>query len=43
MQKRLNDMALTPIGDTREQLGAYLKSELAKWAVAVKLSGAKVE
>ena len=27
----------------REQFGAYLKSELAKWAHAVKVSGAKVE
>ena len=43
MKKRLYDLSLVAVGDTREQFGAYLKSELAKWAHAVKVSGAKVE
>jgi tripartite-type tricarboxylate transporter receptor subunit TctC len=43
VRKRLQELALVPIGDSREQFGAYLKSELAKWAVAVKISGARVE
>ena len=41
--KRLYDLALVPIGSTREEFAAYLKSELVKWAHAVKVSGAKVE
>ena len=43
MKKRLYELSLVPIGDTREQFSAYLKSELAKWAQAVKVSGAKIE
>ena len=43
MKKRLYDLSLVAVGDTREHFGAYLKSELAKWAHAVKVSGAKVE
>ena len=43
MKKRLAELFLVPVGDTREQFGAYLRSELAKWAHAVKISGAKVE
>jgi len=43
MKKRLYDLALVPIGSTREEFTAYLKSELVKWAHAVKVSGAKVE
>jgi tripartite-type tricarboxylate transporter receptor subunit TctC len=43
MKKRLYDLALVPIGSTREEFGAYLKSELVKWAHAVKVSGAKLE
>ena len=43
MKKRIAELLLVPVGDTREQFGAYLKSELVKWAQAVKISGAKVE
>jgi tripartite-type tricarboxylate transporter receptor subunit TctC len=43
MKKRLYDLSLVAVGNTREHFGAYLKSELAKWAHAVKVSGAKVE
>ena len=42
-QKRFQDLSMVPIGDTREQFGAFLKAELAAWGKAVKLSGAKVE
>ena len=31
------------VGDTPEQFGAFIKSEIAKWAKAVKASGAKPE
>ncbi len=43
VQKRMQDLALVPIADSREQFGAFLKAELGKWAIAAKLSGAKVE
>ena len=43
MQKRLFDMGFIPIGNSREQFGAFLKSEHAAWAKIVQESGAKVE
>ena len=42
VQQRLNDMGFVGVGNSREQFGAYIKSELAKWAAAVKISGAKI-
>jgi tripartite-type tricarboxylate transporter receptor subunit TctC len=43
MQKRIYDLQLVPVGSTREQFTAYLKSEIAKWGHAVKVSGATIE
>lgn len=43
VQKRLNELGFVGVGNSREQFGAYIKSELAKWAAAVKISGARVE
>ena len=43
LQKRIQELALSPIADTREHFDAFLKSELVKWGRAVKASGAKVE
>ena len=43
VQQRLTDMGFVGVGSTREQFGAFLKSELAKWANAVKISGAHIE
>ena len=43
VRKRLFDLSLSPVGSSREHFTAYLKSELAKWAHAVKVSGAKVD
>jgi hypothetical protein len=37
------DLALVPIGDSREHFAAFIKAEYAKWALAAKLSGAKIE
>ncbi|HEU0290442.1 MAG TPA: tripartite tricarboxylate transporter substrate-binding protein, partial [Burkholderiales bacterium] len=31
------------VGDTPEQFAAFIKSEIAKWALAVRASGAKPE
>ena len=40
VKERLAALAFTPVGDTREQFAAYIKSEIAKWGKAVKDSGA---
>ena len=41
--KRLADAGLDAIGSTPEELAAYQKSELTKWAKVVKDSGAKAD
>ena len=41
--KRLADMGLEPVGSTPEELAAYQRDEIAKWAKVVKDSGARVE
>lgn len=43
VKEKLNTLAFTPVGDTREQFGAYIKSEIAKWGKAVKDSGARAD
>ena len=43
VKERLNTLAFTPVGDTRTQFAAYIKSEIAKWGKAVKDSGAKAD
>ena len=41
--KRLQEMAVAPVGDTREQAMVFLRAELERWGNAVKLSGAKID
>jgi tripartite-type tricarboxylate transporter receptor subunit TctC len=43
VQRRMSELAFVPVGDTPEQFTAFIKSENAKWAKAVKDSGAKVD
>lgn len=43
VRERFNTLAFTPIGDTRAQFAAYIKSELAKWSKVVKESGARAD
>ena len=43
VRERFNTLAFTPIGDTRAQFAAYIKSELAKWSKVVRASGARAE
>ena len=43
VRKRLHEMALGPLGYTRERSGAFFRAELAKWGEAVRISGARVE
>jgi len=43
VKERLVGQGLDPVGGTPEQFGAYLKTEISKWAVVVKASGARPE
>jgi tripartite-type tricarboxylate transporter receptor subunit TctC len=43
VNERLNTLAFTPVGGTRAEFGAFIKSEIAKWGKAVKDSGAKAD
>lgn len=40
---RLNDLSITPVGSTPQELAAYVEAELAKWAPIVKASGAYLD
>ena len=43
MQKFLNEPGAAPLTTTPAEYGAYIRSEVAKWAKAVKDSGARVD
>ncbi|MDB5922234.1 MAG: tripartite tricarboxylate transporter substrate binding protein [Betaproteobacteria bacterium] len=43
MHQRFADLGATPVGNTPDEFGAFVKREGTKWAKAVKDSGAKVE
>src|SRR5690606_17057806 len=43
VRQKLLGQGLEPIGGTPEQFGAYLETEIGKWAKVVKLSGARPE
>jgi tripartite-type tricarboxylate transporter receptor subunit TctC len=42
-RKALTDLGVDVVGNTPEELRAYVKSEIPKWAAIVKASGAKLE
>jgi tripartite-type tricarboxylate transporter receptor subunit TctC len=43
MKERLAALAFTPVGDSRDEFGRFIKSEIARWGKAVRESGAKAE
>jgi tripartite-type tricarboxylate transporter receptor subunit TctC len=43
LNERLRQLDIEAIGSTPDQLAAFMKTEMAKWARAVKFSGATVE
>jgi tripartite-type tricarboxylate transporter receptor subunit TctC len=43
VKERLATLAFTPVGDSRAQFAAFIKSEIAKWGKAVRDSGAKAD
>lgn len=43
MRERLIDDGLVPVGSTREQFAAHIKTEIAKWAKVIKQSGARID
>jgi tripartite-type tricarboxylate transporter receptor subunit TctC len=43
MRQRFADLGATPVGNTPDEFAAFIKREGAKWAKAIKISGARVE
>ena len=42
VKERLATLGFAPVGGTREQFAAFIRSEIAKWGKAITASGAKV-
>jgi tripartite-type tricarboxylate transporter receptor subunit TctC len=43
IKQRLGEEGVVPVGSTREQLSAHVKSEITKWANVIRQSGARVD
>jgi tripartite-type tricarboxylate transporter receptor subunit TctC len=43
VKEKMASLAFTPVGDTREQFGAFMKSEIAKWSKVAHASGARAD
>ena len=43
VKERLAALAFTPVGDTRKEFAAFIKSEIAMWGKAIRDSGAKAD
>jgi tripartite-type tricarboxylate transporter receptor subunit TctC len=42
-REKIQQLAATPVGDSREQFAAFMKTEIAKWSKIAKDSGAKAD
>ena len=43
LRQRLMTEAFEPIGTPPEELGAYMKSEIARWAKLIKATGTRID
>jgi tripartite-type tricarboxylate transporter receptor subunit TctC len=43
VKKRLDELAFTPVGGTREEFAAFIRAEIAKWSQVAKASGARAD
>ena len=43
MKARLAEDGIVPVGNTRQQFAAHIRSELVKWAQVIKQSGARID
>jgi tripartite-type tricarboxylate transporter receptor subunit TctC len=43
VKKRLDELAFTPAGGTREEFAAFIRAEITKWTQVAKSSGAKAD
>lgn len=43
VKEKMDQLAFTPVGDTRQQFGAFMKSEIAKWSKVARDSGAHAD
>ena len=43
VKAKLSQLAFTPVGDSRVQFAAFIRSEIAKWSQVAKASGAKAD
>jgi tripartite-type tricarboxylate transporter receptor subunit TctC len=43
VRQRMQELALTPIGGTPEQMGAHIRSEVARWSEVVRRQGIRAE
>lgn len=43
VKARMEQLAFTPVGDSRQEFAAFIRSEIAKWSQVAKASGAKAD
>ncbi len=42
-KRKIDDLAFTPVGDSRAEFAAWIKAEIAKWSKIAKASGARAD
>lgn len=43
VKERLNTLAFMPVGDTPQQFGKFIQSEIAKWTKVIDRAGIKAD